>query len=194
VKNNIRIHILSIIAIFIVSILEVKAQNYIYFGDNQYESTNTWKFNTPMGAGANCYLDATVSKAPNNGGYLMLSTSDAHFDFQYIGGQVFVFLEDGSRIVCNDKGIRDRVNDRAISLYYFTAAEIETLKIKNIVRIRFTIMNKNVPAGMAGAGNYSVDLQGDSSFKTSGTFPDTYSSWDTVLPKTSEEIAKLFDD
>ncbi len=55
------------------SCLSLNAQNYIYVGDNQYESTSTWKFDSNDDYGR-YYPEVTVAKH-TNGGYLMLSVN-----------------------------------------------------------------------------------------------------------------------
>ncbi|MER3317163.1 MAG: hypothetical protein RIB79_02615 [Allomuricauda sp.] len=128
--------------LFLILILltsfSVFSQNYIFIGDNQFESTNTWKFemNATYWTGN---PELTVAKNDNGSGYLMISI-DVPFKSTYIGGTIFLFLEDGSTIKCTDKGVRDHVDDQSIAVYNFTKDEINLLKSKKIGKIRFSIL------------------------------------------------------
>lgn len=114
----------------------VLGQNYIYQGDNKFESTSTWEFklNSHYWTGD---LEVTVAKKAN-GGLLMLSI-DVPDRSNYLAGTVFVFLEDGSVIKCFDKKIKDNVDNQSLALYFFSQDEIEKLKIQRVERIRFSI-------------------------------------------------------
>ncbi|MCR9289967.1 MAG: hypothetical protein NXI23_21535 [Bacteroidetes bacterium] len=125
------------------------SQNYIYNGDNQYESTNSWNFEM----NGNYWTgnpQLTVAKH-SNGGYLMIAL-DVPIKQHYIGGTVTVFLSDGSTIKCTDKGIRDHVDNQSIALYNFTKSEIELLKSHRITRVRFSIKG-----GMEGTETFTAD-------------------------------------
>jgi hypothetical protein len=126
----------STIIIFLLCISSVNSQNYIYIGDKQYESTQTWKFemNTRYWSGN---PELTVAKKEDGSGYLMIAI-DVPFK-RYIGGTIFLFLEDGSTIKCTDKGVRDHVDRQSIAIYNFTKDEIKSLKSNKITKIRFSI-------------------------------------------------------
>lgn len=121
--------------------LKAFSQNFIYEGDNQYESTGSWDFKLN---GNYWTTDPKITVAKNNssGGYLMISI-EVPFQQHYIKGTVFVFLEDGSVIKCFDKGVRDHVDNQSIALYNFTSNEIDKLKEHRISKIRFTIYTGN---------------------------------------------------
>lgn len=125
------------------------AQNYIYKGDKQYESTNSWEFKM-NGRYWTGNPELTVAKH-SNGGYLMISI-DVPFKSHHIGGTVIVFLSDGTTVKCTDKGIRDHVDNQSIALYNFTNSEIERLKENRITRVRFSIVG-----GMEGTETFTAD-------------------------------------
>lgn len=111
------------------------AQNYIYVGDTQYESTETWAF--PInGTSWGPTIEITIGK-DNAKGLLMLQTEVP--PGSYIGGNVYLFLSDGSKITCLDKNVKDNVDNKSIAIYKFTAEEILKLKEYHIAKIRFTI-------------------------------------------------------
>ena len=114
------------------------SQNYIYIGDDQFKSTNTWEFKMNAKYWTSS-PELVVAKKKDGSGYLMISM-DVPFKSTYIGGTVFLFLEDGSIIKCTDKGIRDHLDDQSIAIYNFTKGEINSLKTKKIAKIRFSIL------------------------------------------------------
>lgn len=129
--------VISTIFILLIS-LSIQSQNYIYHGDEQFKSTETWSFkmNATYWTGN---PELTVAKKDDGSGYLMISI-DVPFKSTYIGDTVFLFLEDGSTIKCTDKGIRDYVDDQSIVIYNLTKDEIGSLKSKIIAKIRFSIL------------------------------------------------------
>ena len=87
----------------------------------------------------------------------------------YIGGSIYIFLSDGSKITCTDKNIKDNVDNKSVVIYKVTAEELEKLKTAYIISIRFTIQ----PAVDSGFnGNKTADnkkfelLSGEGSSET----------------------------
>ena len=103
----------TLVTFFCVSAI---SQNYIYKGDNQYESTSGWEFKM-NGSYWSGNPEFTVAKH-SNGGYLMIAIN-VPFKSHYIGGTVLVFLDDGSTIKCTDKGVRDHVDNQSVALYNY---------------------------------------------------------------------------
>ncbi len=128
---------ISILIFTLVFANTINSQNYIYFGDNQYEATETWSFQDNMGTMTKYYPKITIAKK-NNGGYFMMSIS-ASFKSTYLTGTTIIFLNNGKTIKCFDKGIRDHLNERSIALYSLTNSEIELLKSARITQIRYAI-------------------------------------------------------
>lgn len=99
-------------------------------------STTSWDFicnNYALGG----TLVAGIAKT-EKGGILKITVpvSDTKF---YIGGTVYLFLDDNSIISCTDKGIRDTKDGFASGFYTFTALEMNKLKSTDIKNIRFRI-------------------------------------------------------
>jgi hypothetical protein len=113
------------------------AQGFIYVGDNKYNSTETWSFKINGVAWGEGNLEVKIAK---NGlsGILMLQTP-VPSESCYIGGDVFIYLSDGTRITCKDKNIIDHVDNKAVAIYYLTNDEINQLSKLHISSIRFTI-------------------------------------------------------
>ncbi len=92
----------------------------------------------------------------NKGGTLLLQveTSDPTF---YMGGTVYLFLDDGNVITCTDKNVR-AFSDKLIQSYYaLTPSEINLLKRNQITDVRFKIMGNatqfSSPTGFFTANN-----------------------------------------
>ena len=177
----------TLVILFCVSAF---SQNYIYNGDNQYESTGSWKFEM-NGSFWGGDPEFTVAKH-SNGGYLMIA-KDVPFKSFYIGGTVTVFLSDGSTIKCTDKGIRDHVDNQSIALYNFTKSEIERLKSNRITRVRF-----GIKGGMEGTESFTADnvyykkVKKTESNLIRGSNLNNYYNQKTYY-ETDVEITKLFE-
>lgn len=113
-----------------------QTKNYIYQGDKQYESTDTWKFDINGTTWVDSDLEVTIGK-DGSSGIVMLQTEVT--PQSYIGGPVYLFLSDGSKITCTDKNIKDNVDNKTVVIYKVTAEEVARLKEYYITSIRFTI-------------------------------------------------------
>jgi len=127
--------ILSILILSTQLTVIAQTKSYIYYGDKKYESTYTWKFTT-NGIVWGSYLEVTIGKDGVNG-IIMLQT--AVTPDSYIGGSVYLFLSDGSKITCTDKNIKDNVDNKSVVIYKLTSEEVTRLKENYITSIRFTI-------------------------------------------------------
>lgn len=68
---------------------------------------------------------------------LYLDVSDPNF---YIGGTVYIFLEDGNVITCTDKNIRSVSGTKIQSQYVITTGEIALLKKQKLTDVRFKVI------------------------------------------------------
>jgi hypothetical protein len=152
------------------------AQNYIYKGDTKCEATDSWYFvmNTDFWQ-VNPSL--TVAKH-SQGGYLMIAIGSPSSKV-YISGIVYLFLGDGTIIKCLDRGIRDYVDEKTISLYNLTNEEIEKMKVSRIIKIRFSIMN---------LGTYTADNKKNVNIN----YSDPPNPSEKEYYETDVEISKLF--
>lgn len=116
----------------------------------------------------------------DKGGLLQIAvqTTDASF---FIGGVVYVYLEDNKVIVCTDKGLRENKNNVATAWYTFSAAEMNKLKATNIGSIRFSIRGKQSPFSSQ-TGTFTA-VNKKSYFSIRESKPDPY--------PTAAEIAAL---
>lgn len=135
--------------------LPLYSQNIIYRGSNKYSATEEWKFETP-----DKFIDELSVQVgrTDKGGLLRLSI-DSDFD-NYIAGNVYVFLEDGTMLTCTDKKIKDKVDGKSVVLYYFTNSEMEKLAELDIMKIRFTLKSSQF-----GTENYTAENAGKSTLK-----------------------------
>lgn len=129
----------SILISIIFSFLSIQAfsQNYMYIGDKEYIGTPNWKF-----SGGSITQSAISLSIAKNGkeGYLFLSTG-MELMHDALTGNVYLYLENGKRITCYDKGIKDRVNDKNMGVYSLNANEIQLLKTYRITQVRYSMRN-----------------------------------------------------
>lgn len=72
------------------------------------------------------------------GGTLLIQVKSTNPTF-YIGGTVYLFLEDGNVITCTDKNVRS-ISDQMIQSYYLlTPTEINLLKKNKLTDVRFKV-------------------------------------------------------
>lgn len=144
-----------------------------------YPATQTWNFI--------CENYALTGKAAfqiaktDKGGLLKLTveTTDSTF---YIGGVVYVYLEDNTVLVCTDKGMRQTADTSVTSFYNFSAIEMNRLKKTNITSIRFNI--KGTPKKFSSqVGNFTA-VNKKAYFSTSEIKPGTF--------ETASEINSLY--
>ncbi len=99
-------------------------------------ATPTWSFFSDSYR----YSGSVKVQIGNNGkgGTLLVQveTSDSTF---YIGGTLYLFLEDGNVITCTDKNVRS-ISDKFVQSYYLiTPSELLLLKKNKLTDVRFRI-------------------------------------------------------
>ena len=80
------------------------------------------------------------------GGILKLSIATANAEARISGG-VYVDLANGDVIACVDKNVKETVEGKTTSYYYFTPAEMIKLKKADIQGIRFIIAGNSKSFG-----------------------------------------------
>lgn len=162
--------------LFLTSTSALAQETMVLSNQKTLPATSSWEFVCPTYEYAG---KATIQIGNNgNGGTLRidLQVSDATF---YIGGTVYLFLEDGNVITCTDKNVRS-VSGKFIQSYYIlTPSEISLLKKNKLTDVRFRVYGHQTqfssPTGFFTSQN---------KIKTFG-FPDKY--YDTM-----GEIKQLF--
>ncbi len=125
-----------IFTLFLFSLSGIFAQEMTTIDGKEIPATANWEFLCEDYA-LSGILGVQIAKTPT-GGIMSLTAKVTNSQF-YIGGTVYLFLEDNSVITCTDKGIRASKDQNATSFYSFTIAEMSQLKSKAIQNIRFSI-------------------------------------------------------
>ncbi|MGK4568663.1 hypothetical protein [Flavobacterium sp. 3HN19-14] len=107
-----------IVLFWIFIAVKASAQETMIFKDGKhYPATASWDFiceNYALGGGLNVQVAKT-----EKGGLLQLSVPVSDDSF-YIGGTVYLFLDDNSIITCTDKGLRNNKPGIAASWFSFS--------------------------------------------------------------------------
>lgn len=105
-------------------------------------ATNTWSFLNDSYS-----YDGIVDVQIGNNGkggtlLLQVKVSDPSF---YIGGNAYLFLENGNVITCTDKNLKSHSGTMAEAYYLLTPGEIQLLKKTKITDVLFKINGKATP-------------------------------------------------
>lgn len=117
-------------------------------------ATEIWKFYSDSYS----YSGNMDLQIGNNskGGTLLLQIESSEPTF-FIGGMVYLFLEDGNVITCTDKNVRSISGKMIQSYYILTPLEINLLKKNKLTDVRFRINGKSTqfssPTGFFTAHN-----------------------------------------
>ena len=103
---------------------------------NSIPATDIWKFSSDTYS----YSGNINVQLGNNGkgGTILIQVESSEPTF-YIGGTVYLFLEDGDVITCTDKNMRSVSGKMIQSYYILTPTEIKLLKKNKISDVRFKI-------------------------------------------------------
>lgn len=135
---------------FIITSLGTNAQSLFFIGNKSYPSTEA----------ISLYSKSYVSKSINviiarNGMSGIIALSTESMLGTIIRGKAFIYLDDGSVITLVDRGLYDKENNIATTVYYLTPQEIEMIRGSNINTIRFSIKCKSCVSA-TDEGSYSV--------------------------------------
>lgn len=89
--------------------------------------------------------DVQVAKT-EKGGILKLSIATANGEARISGG-VYVDLANGDVIACVDKNVKETIDGKTTSYYYFTPAEMAKLRKSDIQGIRFIVAGNSKSFG-----------------------------------------------
>ena len=135
-QKSITQHLLFLLFFLNFSFFANAQETMIAKDGKEYPATSTWAFSCPEYAYTGS-MNAQIAKV-EKGGLLKIGIDVSDETF-YIGGNVYLTLEDGSFIICTDKGIRDRKEKQIIAYYFLTNPEMAKLKALTISNIRFRI-------------------------------------------------------
>ena len=147
----------------------------------QHKATNNWNFISKNYTYSGI-VEVQIAKI-EKGGIIKLGV-DVSNDTLYIGDTVYLVLDDGSFIVCTDKGIREKVGKKTIAYYYLTIAEMNKLKVLALTDVRFRIKGNEEAFGSR-SGHFTGTNK-KSILETFGT-PEEAKTYDTT-----SEIKSLY--
>lgn len=104
--------------------------------DSEYPATASWNFICEKYVYSPA-LDVKINRT-EKGGLLEIAENVTNDSF-YIGGTVFIYLNDNTFIICTDKGVHKSEEGRTIAYYNLTVPEMNRLRKVTITSIRFTI-------------------------------------------------------
>lgn len=146
-RKMIRVIILLTATLFISS--TAKGQNLFFFGDKSYQCTETITLQS-NNDGAN----PSILFAKEGTNVLMAISIYIGRDY-FIGGNLIIYLDDGTVISCEDKGKYDSVDNISTTLYSLTDEQLSQMKTSNINTIRYRFKPRMATLD-AGGSNYSA--------------------------------------
>lgn len=128
------------------------AQNTLKFNNKDYPATANWDFlceRYALSGKADIQIAAT-----EKGGLLQIAmrTNEPAF---YIGGTVYLYLENQDIIVCTDKNLRKSNADATTAWFLLTSAEMKKLRTSRLGSVRFNIRGK-ADAFSGQTGNFTA--------------------------------------
>lgn len=128
------------IAANIFSFNEVFSQNLFFIGDKSYKITEFQDLTTKGESSFSGFSELKVAIGKDGEkGLIILSKSDRLLNTK-IGGEMIIYLDDGTLIRCIDRGVNDKVNSVITSVYFLTPTEVNKLKGVNINTIRYSLI------------------------------------------------------
>ncbi|WP_420579930.1 hypothetical protein [Reichenbachiella sp.] len=149
-----------LIITFILSYaVNVNGQNFVFIGENSYPSTEKFMLQSNSDREDIGNLNLVFAK---DGRTSLIIVSSKLTDGVKIAKKLIIYLDDGTVILCTDRGINDNVDNVAISAYYLTASELSKMKISNINTVRFEIVCPVCGPFNSWEGVYSASNKGNS--------------------------------
>ena len=132
--------------------LNAIGQEFFFIGENSYPCTETFTLQSNKDSEPN--LNVTFAK-DSTIGLIIISRKTMYKVL--IREKLFIYLDDGSVISCNDKGNNDQVDFIASAVYSLTNEDLSKMKNSNINTIKYTLKNETDSyIDMIGGGNYSA--------------------------------------
>jgi len=167
--------------LFIISSLSISAQQSITMKDGkQYKATPVWNFICDAYALTGT-AQVQIAKT-EKGGLLKLGVQVTN-NALYIGGTVYIYLEDNSFITCTDKGIREQQDNMTFAYYTFSPAEIGKLRKSPIKDLRFFVKGKQSTFSSQ-TGNFTATNR--------ESYFELYDKTIKNIFKTNEEVSNLY--
>lgn len=150
-----------------------------YKDGKQYKATDEWNFiceNYALTGTAKIQIGKS-----EKGGILQISVGTTNPSF-YIGGTVYIDLDDNSFIICTDKNVRQPIENGTTAWYMFTPSEMAKLKTTTISGVRFYIKG-NTQKFSSQLGNFTA-VNKKAYFSISEKKPEKF--------ETASEISALY--
>lgn len=139
--------------------IDTNGQNLIFIGENSFLSTETFTLKSNSDDEDITDLNLTFSK---DGTQALVVVSSKLVSTVRISEKLIIYLNDGTVIICVDKGINDNVDDVATSAYHLTKEDLEKMKNSNINTIRYEIKCAECVYNILYEGVYSASNKGSS--------------------------------
>lgn len=145
--------------LLLISSLTFAQGKMVLIDKSSIDATEFWDFSVEKYAYSG-NLKVQIGKNETNGTLLLqIETSNPTY---YIGGTVYLFLEDGNVITCTDKNKRTSSDKTVQSYYNLTASEINLLKNNKLTDVRFKIIGTesqfSSPTGFFKAQNKIINF------------------------------------
>ncbi|SMO88800.1 TonB family C-terminal domain-containing protein [Saccharicrinis carchari] len=133
-------------------------QNLAFIGEKSFPCTETFILKSNSDNDFIADLKLVFAK---DGEKELLIISSKLVSTVRISGKLIVYLDDGSVIACDDKGIKDNMDDVAITAYYLTSADIRKLEKSNINTVRYVVKCEECLSNAIYEGIYTASNKGD---------------------------------
>lgn len=131
------LHYLKYILLFLLTSPVLSQQKMVLNNLKTIPATDFWNFPSA----SYTFSEGLKVQIGNNGNggtlLLQIESSDSSY---YIGGTVYLFLDDGNVITCTDKNTKSVSGKMIQSYYVLTLSEINLLKKNKLTDIRFRII------------------------------------------------------
>ena len=134
-------------------LIKTQGQNLVFIGEQSFPCTENFILKSNSASERIDDLNIVLAKDEMKN---LIVVSTKLVRTVRISGKLIIYLKDGNVITCIDKGIKDNVDDVAITAYYLTSQEISKMKKSNIHSIRYEIKCEECYSNPLYEGNYSA--------------------------------------
>ncbi|MDB5274163.1 MAG: hypothetical protein JWO58_2530 [Chitinophagaceae bacterium] len=136
--------------------LNSSAQNLFFIGEKGYPSAESFSLSQNTEGNFEGGLQCVIARKGSTG---IIAFSLKTMTEVVIGGNVTMYLNDGSTITLIDRSIYDYVDETATTVYYLTTNEIEKLKKVNLNKVRYAL--KCIGCISSEEGNFTASNKTD---------------------------------
>lgn len=132
-------NLLIILVAILFTNLTASGQNLFLIGDKSYPCTNAITLESNSNDRANDGSDDLLVYIARNGNSGLFGVSTKSFFGSEFTGKLYIYLEDGTVLTCNQSAYNEQVDDRALALYSLTNDQLDKLKQSNIHTVKYTM-------------------------------------------------------